>query len=366
MAVVVPRIMDENLFQASANTISADSAASGLPVRYLNDKLRSKPWRSGGPWVIVTGWNDKLDFVSDGNTGAATIAAGVYSSGDQLSAAIVAALEAADSAPDWAVSYDFTNLNFTIQNSLFSLDLLFGTGANLATSVHPDLGFASTDETGAVTYSSPIGSTAQSRHYIACDFGSATAITTAILLEDNVSASGSVAVRSSATSILDALTAPDATQVLTDRGDHWHAYFNSQSHRYVVFYIDDRTNTDGFSEAGIAFLGTYRSPKGYSAVFSDDGEDMSQVVLATEGAPHGDQRPEARMWNLGWRALTTTQKDVLEDFRTDTPKGKCFFFDFDSGTPNIVYGYRSSPMPIETEDGGNTWKLAYKFVEALG
>lgn len=364
MAVVVPRIMDENLFQASANTISADSAASGLPVRYLNDQLPSKPWRSRTGWTIVTGWNDSLDFDSGGGEIEAVIAAGTYETPALMAGAIQAALEAADSTPVWDVNYQTPVIRFTIAADV-PFDLLAATGTNIATGIWTDIGYDAVDQTGFSNYVGDF-EVLQSRHYISCDFQSAQAMTTAILLEDNVSAGGSVTVQFSATSILDALTAPDATQALTDRGDLWHAYFNSQSFQYVVFVIEDILNATAYAEAAIAFLGTYRSPKGYSAVFSDDGEDLSQIVLATEGAKHGDQRPEARMWNLGWRALTTTQKNVLEDFRSDTPKGKCFFFDFDSGTPNIVYGYRSSPMPIETEDGGNTWKAAYKFAEALG
>ena len=363
MAVVV-RILDLNLLPAAV--LSADSFYQSLPPAFLRDQTRSKPWRSSLAWVVVTGWNDKIDF-NRGGVKVATVAAGTYGSGAELAVAIVTALEAADTAPVWECDYNgIFPYKFVILSDFGNaFVLLFGTGANLATSIGPDLGFAIADTASDVVAVAGNASH-QSRHWLGVDLGSAQAITAAIVL-DNVSAGGTVKLLSSATSVLAALTAPAATQTLTDRGTARAAYFGSQSHRYLAFVIDDIGNSDGFAEVGIAYAGTYRQPSvSYSVNFSEDGDDLSETVQGPEGALYGDLRPEAPAWRLEWLNIPEADADIFRAHRTATPKGKSFFLDFDAaGNAGMVYGYRDGPLPLDTPSGGLYWRASFTFREAL-
>lgn len=364
MAAKAPRILDQNLLKGTGVVLSADSYDAGAPTRYLLDQLRSKTWCSVLGWIIIAGFNNKLDF-DRGGVKVATIAAGTYTTAADLCAAIVTALEAADAAPLWECTYG-SGL-FTISADA-DFTALFGTGANVDTSIHPDIGFDTADQIAAVQAISSDFVAYQSRHWIGVDLGSAQAITAGIVLNDNVSASGTVKLNSSATSILDALTAPDATQTLTDRSGFRAAYFASQSHRYLAFLINDVSNSEGFSEIGIAYAGTYRasSVAFASDPYGEEGEDLSTVELAIEGAQHGDMRAETRAWSLTWHEVPDADAAIFRAFRTATPKGKCFFFDFDSGTSgaDIVYGYRPSALQI-VQASGAFWTASFAFAEAL-
>lgn len=368
MAVVAPRTMDVNLVKGASTVLSADSAQQSNPVRWLLDQLRSKVWRSDLGWVVIAGWNDQIIFVETEPPGplTATITAGTYATPTEYAAAVQAALMAAPGRTrTYTVTWDSSTGKFTITASIAITDLWFSASNGGPRRAGADLGFTETDKGGAASYTAENASY-QGRHYIGLDLGSAQAITSAVLLADNVSASGSVKVQSSATSILAALTAPDATQTLTDRGDLWSAYFNSQSHQYVVFLINDTTNSTGYAEAGIAFLGAYRAPSAYSANHARPKSSLSVLTNATEGALMGDQRPGTNRWALEWRNQTTANvSSIFEAWADATPEGKCFFFDFDSATPDIVYGYRIGEMAIDTRDGGLTWTVTMMFAEAL-
>ena len=362
---ITPRLLDPslNLVKASATVLSADSAQQANPLRYLLDQLRSKVWRSQYGWVIIAGWNDSVRFDPSGGELTATIAPGFYATGSEIATAFAAALDAIDpGGTTYAGSYDSTTGKITLTTNNGALTLYWTSALSTA---RRELGYDATDETGDIH----VGDSAvyQSRHYLACDFGSALPITAAVLLDDNLSATATLKVQSSATSVLAALTAPTVTQTLTDQGDHWKAYFASQSHRYVVFLIDDVGNKVGYAEAGIACLGTYRQPAvAYSSdPYVEQGEDLSTVDRATEGANFGDERPEARAWTLSWDDITDADAAIFRAFRTATPRGKCFFFDFDPATTGgMVYGFRDSPLPLP-QTSGVYWTPTFLFREAL-
>ena len=193
-------------------------------------------------------------------------------------------------------------------------------------------------------------------------------ITVAAITGDNLSAGASVKVQSSATSIVAALTAPSQTQTLVDNGTCWRAYFASQSHRYVVVVFTDPGNTAGYVEAAIVHVGTYRQPSvAYSTEFAEEGDDLSFVGRATEGANLGDLRPEARAWQLKWEDLSDSSGDpaMFRAIRTATPPWKNWFLDFDPSTTGaMVYGFRDSSLPM-TMTPAAAWSPSFVFREAL-
>ena len=364
MVVVTPRIWDTNYYKASASSQSADSTIATLPLSYSRDQLRSKVWRSDGPFVIVAGWNDKLDLNrAGGGPGdfAVTLTAGTYS-GSALAAMAQAAIVAQDGGGAWTVSY---GTGFTINTSGSPAALLISSGANVATSAFKDFGFTGAD----VTAFPAVGNVAvtQSRHYLAVDLGSSLALTAAQALKHNLSG-GTITLKSGTTSVLNSLTAGNSDSLSITDSNTAYAYI-SRTARYVAFLIDDTTNTAGYSEIGVPFVGTYLSPKAYSALYEEEGDDLSEIANATDGPNYADIRAEAKAWRLSWRNLESADVTLFRSFRTSTPKGKNFFLDLNStaaSATNMVYGYRDTPLPLTTETGGLVFAASFTIRESLG
>lgn len=108
----------------------------------------------------ITSANSSLDFKnsSGGSTLLATLNTGFYSLQD-LMAEVVRAMNAADPANNYSYLIDRTfssgtQNRVTISTNGAYLDLLFGTGPRLATSIASTIGFTNTDQTGATSYQS--------------------------------------------------------------------------------------------------------------------------------------------------------------------------------------------------------------------
>lgn len=102
--------------------------------------------------------NSSLDFraVSGGSILQATLRYGFYSLGG-LMTEIKRAMESTDPAHVYSVSADRTFVSgtenrVTIATNGIYLDLLFQTGPRAVSSVHPLIGFTTTDKTGAISY----------------------------------------------------------------------------------------------------------------------------------------------------------------------------------------------------------------------
>lgn len=374
MAVVTPALLDQNLTKVSTVVRSVSSASPSLPSRFLDDQARGKVWRSILGWNFVLGVNDGISSSRAPGPilGVASIVAGNYASGAELATAIVVALEAGDPTPIWACTYDGSTQKFTITSDV-AVTLTCNTGSNAATSIWKSIGFntaADNQGTGSLGLSFVSdNAVTHSIEWVGYDFGAATAITAGIALEHNLG-SGSIKVQSSATSIIAAITAPTVTQTLTGDSTVVYKLFASQSHRYVVFFVDDVACTDGFSEMAITYLGTYRAPKAYSGSFSRKRGSLSMGTQATEGALSGDQRPQERAWGLIWKNLESTDVTLFEAFYTATPEYACFFLHLDTtaGTStSLIYGYRdqSSQAALDTETAGLVYDTSFVFREML-
>ncbi len=338
----IPRLCVTNRVQVPATVLSASSSATGSPVSRLKDQLRSKTWRSAIGWTIDAK-NAKIDF-NRGGVKAATIASATYATGAALAAAIVTALEAADATPVWACSYDAGTKKFTISSDL-AFTLLFGTGANLATSVHVDLGFATAD-TGSAT-SQTAGSVAyQSRHAITADLGSAASITAAIVINHNAGAGGTFTFQADAASLAavgygDAAT-PDFSQVLSGDASIRIAFFSDPNRRYLRLLITDVQNALGYGEVGVWFAGPYTQPTvSYGIGFTKTWEELSEITVAISGAHFQDEKARRPSWGLQWLEVLEADRAALAAACALVPKGRCFFFSFDAVTTptDTEYGF---------------------------
>lgn len=324
----VPRLMVTNRVQAPTSTLAASSAATGAPVSWLRDQLRSKAWRSATGWVIVTGLNDRIDFDRSG-VKVATLTAGTYATGAALAAAIVTALEAADATPVWACSYSGSTFKFTLSSDV-SFTLLWSSGANTLTACHKELGFAVTD-TGSAT--SQVGASAAytSRHWVRADLGSGLGVQAGIVINHNSGASGTYTLQGNAS---DAWTAPSVSQVLAGDATIRVAFLGAlQTYRYWRLLIDDCGNALGYGEVGVWFAGPYTQPSiSYAIGFEKSWEELSEVTVAVGGAHFQDERARRPQWSLAWSEAPSSDRAALAAAFALVPLGRCFFFAFDAAT----------------------------------
>jgi len=350
MALTITRFLHTNLVQAAATVLSVSSEVASMPRGRLLFPLRSDVWRSAGPWVIVAGVNDRINF-NRGGVKTATIAAGTYTTAAALCEAIRVAMEAADAPPVWASSYSGATFKFTISSDL-AFTLLFSSGADKARSIAIDIGFAETD-TGSATSQTAGSVSYQSRHWIHLDLGSALAFTSAAVINHNLSTNGTIRVDGhTATMVALGLqsTTPGFTQTLLGDSTIRIGYWASQSKQFVRFVISDVQNAAGYAELGIAFLGTYAQPSiTYTIGWKKRWVELSTVGMADRGASWQTSRPRLREHSLSWSEIPDADRVLIEAAAAACPLGKPLFLALDAGVTdtNTIYGYFSEGVSIE-------------------
>lgn len=327
------RLMVTNRIMAAITALSASSAQTSAPVRWIADQLRSKGWRSKVGWNIVTGFSNKLDF-TEGVTGdaTATLAAGNYATGAALATELQTRINAAATDNTYTVSYSSTTNKFTIARDVgsASFGLEWSTGAEAEKSCGIDIGFdTSADDTGATSY---VGDNAayKSRELVKADLGSALSVQAAAVINHNIGASGTITLQGNTT---DPLTwvSPTVDQALAGDADIRAAYISTQTLRYWRLVVDDvSTNTNGYTEIGVWFAGPYTEPSVCDAVGrTKTYEQLSEVAIAISGAHFQDERAQRPVWSIQWRELEEADRAALQAALYAVPRGTSFFFGFD-------------------------------------
>ena len=366
-----------NQFQRSDAILTASSIDAAFPVGWLRDQLRSKKWRSKSGYNVVAGFNNKLDFKEAGVARVATLAVANYPTPALFAAQVQLAMNAAPGAVNtYVVTYNVPFFTITRNTGAAAVILPFGTGANVASSAHRDLGFTSGDYSGLTSYTG--GDTYHSREWVKGDFGSFLGNQAfgqaGAVIEHNLLAAGAgqITLQGNAT---DVWSAPSVSKVLAtaDAGIVLNFFIGTGDLcRYWRFLIEDVSNPDGFSEMGIAYLGTpLFTTVGYSINLSNDPEELSTVDFAIQGAHYQDQRPIRNVWSLEWEEIGDNDLAVLEGWEAATPRGKCFFFAFDGpGDPlDTIYCFRASALRkqyVGPGPGGSYWTASVTLAEALG
>ena len=331
-----------NLALAVSTIITPSSYEVSLPAAYLLDPIPSKRWRSKLGFNV--GFKNKIDF-NRGGVKVATVAAGNYATGALLCVAIVAALEAADATPVWACTYSTTTKKFTISSDL-AFVLLFGTGANLATSIAKSIGFAVADTASAVTQTG--GSAAyNSEEYLLFDLGSAQSVTLAIAHAHNLGASGTVTLYGASTAT--PWVSPGTTQVLTgdDLTNKRLLLFSAQVYRYWALVFDVQ-NTAGYVELGVPFIGTYWTPgRGYQPGAQRQAAGLSAPMRADQGALYILARQSPKQHRVRYQGLSRADRDTYQAI--EDAHGHAFFFKWPEAYPGTetVYGVITDTAAVE-------------------
>jgi hypothetical protein len=310
----------------------------------------------------VTGWNSKIDF-NRGGVKVATVAAGTYVTGASLATAIITALEAADATPVWNCTYSTSTHKFTISSDL-SFVLLASTGTNKALAILRDLGYSVAADTSSATSHVAAVASYQSRHALLFDMGSAQAITSAILLDHNVS---SARVDGNASALATAGATGTLTQELAGDTAILVATFGSVSFRYWRFLLDAVEVSDGFTEVSVPFLGTATAIDcGILLRNNSRGwRDFSGLQRARQGAAFSQPLQMSRVWNVQYLVVSQAELDSLEVAFSTTRRGVPFFWMPKSSVPGeTYYAFTEADLSARSnETESPTWDLSLQLEE---
>jgi hypothetical protein len=370
---------DNDAIMQSSTVLTSSGTVSTFPIDFLKDQLRQKPVR----WAryVVDGHNDIIPF-NRGGVKEATLTHGTYDTQAAYAAMVTARMEAADSTPVWAVTYNATTKKFKIEDTnLGNFTLLWATGANKHRSAGLDLGFDVTvDNSGTFTYTADDVSY-QSRKYIVISKadGSTIAATAAWILEHTATQVGSLSVASKVTiegNSTNAWSAPSFSEdfdnlstvnSLDEPNVPCIQYFASgQTLAFYRLTINDVQHDASYTELGRFGLGTYNQT---SICVSDEiqfaPEDFSTGQEGIDGTAFASFRRNRDVISFGWKEAASADHLVLLLFFRTIPTWRQWLLDFEVGSPTeAYYGYYRVP-PSRAFVPTEYWDWSAQFCEAL-
>jgi hypothetical protein len=370
--VAVPRIWPSNhIFNGAGLTESSQSDHN--PVEALQDQLRPYFWQTATGWTI-TEHNRRIDFDIGGGQVTATVALGHYATGGLLAIAIVAALEAADSGPDWASNYGVTATDkFRIGKSGANFSLLWSTGTNAYRSIGRSLGYLTVDDTGANGY---VGDEVnyQSTHDLVITLTSAqvSAGTNSFALFGHnflcsVAPFTHIRLASNAT---DAWATPTTQATVGMALVDQRFYFTDPAVAFYRLHVDDGSNPDGFFR-GKVFLGEYVAlPYCFTTNQVKAPEDFTSYQVSKSGSQFPNFRNRRQRMSLELSAIPDATYESVEDLLDSIGVGRNVILDLDpdvavaSPDKQWIYGYLPEPhvQPLVPTD---YWDFQFQFHEAV-
>lgn len=350
------RLWYSNAVLDALTIITASSEQSSNPASHLKDQKRQKTVRSKVGWT-VTEDNRRLPF-NRGGAKVAVVALGYYVTAAEYCEAIRVALVAADAALTWTVDYGVAAAGkFRIRDTAgapLNFSLLITSGADVYRGLFSDIGFHGADVSGTTTYTADTVAYGSRLFLRFANTGTITATAFAFLQHNLLSGVGSVTVQANATDVWSAPTFETALEAVTT--DPAYEYFSNKSFAYWRLVVDNVQHPDGFAEVGVVYLGTYVEPA--FCIASDlaaESEPFTTVQTGISGSHFVNVQPERDRWSIGWDAVTTAVRAVLDAFFAAVDVGECFFFDFDPATAGeLVYVYRGARswgfIPVEYRD----------------
>jgi hypothetical protein len=372
--IYLVRFSYENLIGAAGSSLTPSSQQSSLPAAWVYDQLRSQTWRSKSGFNVVASMNDRLDFLDGANAKVADLTVGNYATPDLFASHIQARMNAqAGLANTYAVTYDSIAAKFTVTRATgaSAVELPWSSGTNTTRTVGTDLGFdTSANDTGATSYIADARSY-HGREWLTIDLGSAQPAMFAAALDHNA-AFGTITLQLNSS---DDWTSPAFTQVLSGDEEKRLAWFSQQTYRYARFLFDDVQNPDGYTSAGIVWLGTYFEPaRGVDIEFMDGREELGRYVQADRGAHFRDVRPRRIQIEARFSLLEQADRDAFDSMAQVVGIGGNLFFGLDVAVnPDaVLYGFFEDALSGEyrriraRDDEGDRYGVPFRFKEALG
>jgi hypothetical protein len=373
------RIYDSNWTQPEyvANKI-VSSEASTNPVSNIYDySRRTRTWRSGGYWNVLSGENTIVFRESIGVDLTATIAVAEYSTTASFLTAIKTALDASG-ASTYTVSLH-TDGRIKILSDLSGGGGVFQIRWTSATDFGDLIGFdTSAVDTGAAFYIADL-LRINSEEFIEWDLGIASNPTGFFLIADrnkplNISQSATVKLQGNWTNNW----AAPVVEITIPLKDYILAYenesgFYSGGLRYWRVSFDDVDNASQYLEFGFVYLGDhYASDRGCPAFpLGNSYDDRSAVVFSESGQMFGQNKPITQRFDLNWEGLTKLGLEALDSFFHDQGVFKPFFISMD---PNEAFSTDSetwvryvafNSTPASRLVSPNNWSMSWDLREAL-
>lgn len=309
------KILDQNWAFDSTVDVLPTSENTEFPASNMQRYLRSQVWRSAG-FFKITATNNKLDF-SDGSTQLATITPGTYST-SELASEIKQQMDSV-SVDNFTVSYSSTTGKWSIASSGATFTLKRATGANLAQSFFPVIGFGTdADSSGLVTYTSPNialhteeGMTFDLKVQSPVDY---VAVIFSPLSSDGIKFSESAEIRLQG-SETNEWTSPPFDQLLTIDPDYdvITSFFTQESHRYWRIKIVDPENAHLYVELSKVLLGVRTEIQNPEIGFAYTLKDLSKSQQTAYGHPYGDIYPSLRAFDFNFAAMTDADTTTLHN-----------------------------------------------------
>jgi hypothetical protein len=310
------RILDENYLFDSATLISGLSEDSAFPASNLSRYFRSKVYRSSGYFKITTAnqWIDWKD-TSGGTVRSAAVPAGTYSPA-ALATQIAASMGLVGDNV-YTATYSTATGRWTIASSGTYLSILFSSGTNAGSSIGSTIGFsAGTDQTGALTYTSP-AIAIHTEEAVILDLGQPVAIDSFAMLfepEAGHKFTNSAVIKLQANATKD-FSAPSVNLTLSfdDTYETFTQFFTSdQTYRFWRISIVDPSNPWLYVEVPKVLICKATTLADNPQIgFGLTLNDLSSVQKNAYGNRYSDEYPSQRTMKFDYQYLSDADVETL-------------------------------------------------------
>lgn len=339
-------ILWNNLF--SSGVLTQSSQASNFPATNIRRRWATESWRSrygsasgGGNFVITAGENDKIDFEETAVTElTATITPGTYTA-DTLATEIETQLEASG-ASDYTVGYNIATLKFTLASDRAggggTFKILWQSGTNTATSIGTSIGFVVTsDDDDSASHTSD-NVVIHTEEWLKLDKGSAQSFQAFGLKYHNLQSDATAKIQAHTS---DSWGTPDIDVTLDITSDIiMYFWATEQSKRWIRYKVNDADNSDGYTEVGRLFTGTYFSPTvNFRRDYTKDYIDPSTIMLSDGGQLSSNKKTKYNTLSLIFEYNTDEDLTAFETIWDEIGYTKEFFFtrDRDKASSTTLY-----------------------------
>lgn len=374
------QLLSQNYASSDRNAgITVSSFQTGFAATNLyNFPRRTKVWRSGGHYEIVSGENT-IDFkVADAPTVlTATIAAGSYATFVLLAAEIKSKMEA-QSSQTHTITQDATTLKTVITSDSAFFEINWTTSQDMA----QVLGFSElANDTGATSYTSD-ELRISTGEFFQFDMGVAVNpdAVVASWRSDKPSAvsDGTVmTVKGNSTNNFSTVEYT-GTATKTEFGfllqkNQTSDGLHSSALRYWRVEFDDLANPNGYIELGSLFLGKWIGfTRGQVQIpFNASWDESTSIEISSGGNAIANNNYLTRSFGASWFALTQIEKEAFDEFYYEHRTSKPFYFLLDPGEVlgssverNIVY-CRFASTPSWSMERPGIFTLDASFREEL-
>lgn len=327
--------------------LTASSEASGFPKENVTDFVRrTKVWRSGGHYRVVSGSNTIVFEETAATPLTATITPGSYASFALLATEIKTQLEA-EGGSTYTITQDTTTLKAKIASNGSGGGGIFNINWTDATGIGSILGYNTTvNDTGSLTYTADSLKISTGEFFI-YDFGiplNPDAIVVSWRQDEinSINETAVLSVKGNYTNNFDGSVGYSGQTNKTDFGFYLQKGSSNEglattAFRYWKLEIIDTDNPTGFIEIGSIFIGEFidfvRGQVQFP--FSSSWEDGSIKQTTDSGQIVSNQKYLTRVFDAEWFALTRSEKEEFDEFFQEVKTADPFYLMLD---PNQVIG----------------------------